>query len=70
MASERMMLAPPLKRTEKVALKQPLRNFIYSTYGQDADSYNEGISELEATRDKYCVQTPDKHESAVDGLIK
>ena len=70
MASERVMLSPPLKRTDKVALSQPMRNFIYSTYGQDADSYKEGIADLEQTREKYCVRTPDKHESSVEGLMK
>ena len=63
-------LAPPLKRADKVELKTPFRNFIYSTYQTDADNFNQAISDLQTARDVCCTGTMDKHESSVDTLTR
>lgn len=63
-------LAPPLKRADKVDLKTPMRNFIYSTYGQDADNFNQALGDLQTARDACCSGAMDKHESSVDTLTR
>ncbi|XP_065185382.1 programmed cell death 6-interacting protein-like [Sycon ciliatum] len=64
------LLAPPLKRSDKVDLKSPFRNFIFSTYGQDADNYTQAVGELQTARDWCCSGSLDKHESSIDAVTK
>jgi programmed cell death 6-interacting protein len=61
----------PLKRSDGVDFKKPLEKFIKNTFSAEAVTENEdAISELAKLRNTAVMQTLDKHESALEPMLR
>lgn len=61
----------PLKRSDGVDFKKPLEKFIKNTFSAEAVTENEdAIAELTKLRNTCVMQTLDKHESALEPLLR
>ncbi|KAJ7384190.1 Rhophilin, Rho GTPase binding protein [Desmophyllum pertusum] len=61
----------PLKRSDGVDYKKPLEKFIKNTFSAETATENEdAISELAKLRNTAVMQTLDKHESALEPLLR
>ncbi|XP_032218255.2 programmed cell death 6-interacting protein [Nematostella vectensis] len=61
----------PCKRSEAVDFKKPLEKFIKNTFSEDVLKENsDAISDLNKLRNSAVMQTPDKHESALEPLLR
>lgn len=61
----------PLKRSDGVDFKKPLEKFIKNTFSAEAVSENEdAISELSKLRNTVVMQNLDKHESALEPMLR
>jgi len=61
----------PLKRTDSVDFKKPLEKFIKNTFSAEAVTENEdAIAELTKLRNTCVMQTLEKHESALEPLLR
>lgn len=64
-------LTVPCKRTEPVDFKKPLEKFIKHTFSEEkVDEYSDQIAELTKLRSTSVLQTPDKHEAALEPLYR
>ena len=61
----------PLKRSDGVDFKKPLEKFIKNTFSAEVATENEdAIAELTKLRNTCVMQTLDKHESALEPLLR
>ena len=61
----------PLKRTDGVDFKKPLEKFIKNTFSAEAVTENEdAIAELTKLRNACVMHTLDKHESALEPMLR
>ncbi|RMX52510.1 hypothetical protein pdam_00015525 [Pocillopora damicornis] len=61
----------PLKRSDGVDYKKPLEKFIKNTFSAETAEENEdAISELSKLRNTVVMQTLDKHESALEPMLR
>lgn len=61
----------PLKRSDGVDYKKPLEKFIKNTFSAETAEENENaISELSKLRNTVVMQTLDKHESALEPMLR
>ena len=61
----------PLKRSDGVDFKKPLEKFIKNTFSAGVATENEdAIAELTKLRNTCVMQTLDKHESALEPLLR
>jgi hypothetical protein len=61
----------PSKRSEAVDFKKPLEKFIKNTFSEDVLSENsDAIADLNKLRNSAVIQVPDKHEAALQPLLR
>ena len=61
----------PFKRSDGIDFKKPLEKFIKNTFSSDAVTENaDAISELSRLRSTAVMQTPEKHESALEPMLR
>lgn len=64
-------LTVPSKRSDAVDFKKPLEKFIKNTFSEDVVSeYSDAITELSKLRTTAVLQTPEKHEAALEPLLR
>lgn len=61
----------PLKRTDAVDYKKPLEKFIKNTFSEEILNENaDTIADLNKLRNSAVMQSPEKHESALQPLLR
>ena len=64
-------LTIPAKKTDAVDFRKPLEKFIKFTFSEDVvTEYTDAIAELNKLRTNSVLNIPEKHESALEPLLR